>query len=138
MNLVNTNCPNCGANLEVDTERGYCFCEYCGSKILIDDDDNEIHIHADNAEQAGYDFERGRQRAQEEYNNGGQQAYRTTEETPRRRNTLLWVLGWIFIFPLPLTLLMLRNQTLPKWVRILIIVAAWVVYVFLFIRNGAS
>ena len=56
MNLVNTNCPNCGANLEVDTERGYCFCEYCGSKILIDDDDNEIHIHADNADQAGYDF----------------------------------------------------------------------------------
>ena len=136
MKLVNTNCPNCGANLQVDEDRTFCYCEYCGSKILIDDDN--IHIEIEDAEQAGYDFERGRQRAQEEYYGERQQAYRTNQETPRRRNTLLWVLGWIFIFPVPLTILMVRNQTLPKWAKILIIAAAWIFYVIFFIRGAAS
>ena len=31
-------CSNCGANIELkDEQREFCFCEYCGSKILLDD-----------------------------------------------------------------------------------------------------
>ncbi len=40
----------------------------------------------------------------------------------------LWVLGWIFIFPLPLTLILVRNKTMNKSLKIAIIVAAWVIY----------
>lgn len=33
MNLVSAKCPNCGANIQVDSERNECFCSFCGSKI---------------------------------------------------------------------------------------------------------
>ena len=48
-----------------------------------------------------------------------------------RRHTLLWILGWIFIFPIPLTILMLRRQRLPTGLRYGIIAAGWIVYLLL-------
>ena len=31
-------CPNCNANLTIDdTNRDYAFCQYCGTKIMLDD-----------------------------------------------------------------------------------------------------
>jgi len=50
------------------------------------------------------------------------------ERKPKR---WLWVLGWLFIFPLPLTVLMLRREDINKWLRAGINVAAWVVYLAL-------
>ena len=57
---------------------------------------------------------------------------------PKKRKTWLWVLGWIFIFPVPLTILMLRNQKLSKPVKIGIIVAAWIVYLIIGLVGGGS
>ena len=37
-------------------------------------------------------------------------------------------MGWIFIYPIPLTILMVRNRTMKPWVRALISVAGWVSY----------
>lgn len=55
-----------------------------------------------------------------------------TSATARtKRKTWLWVLGWIFIFPVPLTVLMLRNQKINKNVKIGIIVTAWIVYLLI-------
>ena len=48
-----------------------------------------------------------------------------------KRKTWLWVLGWIFIFPLPLTLIIAKNPNMNKALKIIIIVAAWVAYVLL-------
>ncbi len=32
------NCPNCGANIDfADEEKEVCFCQYCGSKITMED-----------------------------------------------------------------------------------------------------
>lgn len=45
----------------------------------------------------------------------------------KKRRTWLWVLGWILCFPIPLTILMLRNKKLPPAVRYGIIGAAWAV-----------
>ena len=40
------------------------FCSYCGAALPVDD---EIHkVQLDGAEKAGYEFEKGRQRAQAE------------------------------------------------------------------------
>ena len=38
MKLISLKCPDCGANLEIDPERSFCFCQYCGHKILVDDE----------------------------------------------------------------------------------------------------
>jgi len=125
-------CPNCGAQLKVEMERGFCFCEYCGTKLMLDDE--KMHVQFENAEQAGYEFEKGRQRAQEEYQPKTDfQPYPVVAE-PKRRKTFLWVLGWIFIFPLPLTIIMVNNKTLPTWAKILIIVAAWGTYLAIGLR----
>lgn len=40
-----------------------------------------------------------------------------------------WVLGWIFIFPVPLTILILRSKTLKPVLKVLIIALAWIVYI---------
>ncbi len=35
MEILNTKCPNCGANLELNASATYMFCQYCGTKIII-------------------------------------------------------------------------------------------------------
>ena len=37
MNLIKLQCPNCNSPLETDAERDYLFCQYCGTKILLND-----------------------------------------------------------------------------------------------------
>ena len=43
----------------------------------------------------------------------------------------LWVLGWICIFPLPLTIIILRKKDIKQELKYGIIVIAWVAYVLL-------
>lgn len=48
MKLLSMTCPNCNGNLDnIDPSRKYCYCQYCGTKILIDDEVNrrETHIY---------------------------------------------------------------------------------------------
>ena len=136
MKLIDTTCPKCGANLRVDADRQSAFCEYCGGQILIDDEVQ--HLQIDNAESAGYAFEKGRQRAQSE---AQAQRYYTAQPQPtpkRNKKIVWWVLGWIFIFPIPLTILIARNQRLKTGAKISIIAAAWVVYLLIGIGSGAA
>lgn len=129
MKLIDTTCPKCGANLRVDADRQSVFCEYCGGQILIDDEVQ--HLQIDNAESAGFAFEKGRQRAQSE---AQAQRYYTAQPQPtpkRNKKIVWWVLGWIFIFPIPLTILIARNQKLKTGAKIGIIVAAWIVYLLI-------
>ena len=128
MKTLDTTCPNCGAPLKVNLETHDATCEYCGSHIVFDND-----------EQAGYEFEKGRQRAQQEYEQESENhTYANPQPTaPRRRRTWLWVLGWISIFPLPLTILISRNTQLQPWLKTLIIIAAWFVYFLIGYTNGS-
>ncbi len=138
MRLIDMTCPNCGAKLQVDAEKKELYCSYCGSALLLKDDVQ--HIHYDNAEEAGYNFEKGRQRAQAEamlnqqpINAYNGQTVLVQLEPPKKRLTWLWVLGWIFIFPVPLTVLMVRKKNMPLVWRIIIPIVAWLVYVILVI-----
>ena len=56
MKLIDTKCPHCGSSLKVDSTIKNATCEYCGSTFLIDDEVQ--HIKYDNAEEAGYNFEK--------------------------------------------------------------------------------
>lgn len=62
----------------------------------------------------------------------------TATQPVKKRKTWLWVLGWIFIFPIPLTILMVRNQRLNKWVKIGIIAVAWILYLIIAFTGGGS
>ena len=137
MKIVSMVCPNCGASLQVDADQKNLTCSYCGNGLYVDDEVK--HVQYDNAEDTGYQFEMGRQRAQAEATRVQQQTFNMNfGKPPKKRKTWLWVLGWIFIFPVPLTILMLRNQKLSKPVKIGIIVAAWIVYLILGRVGGGS
>ena len=132
MKLIDTTCPKCGANLHIDADCQSAFCEYCGGQILIDDEVQ--HLQIDNAENAGYAFEKGRQRAWQEV-----QTARVYPATPAPRKKIVWwVLGWIFIFPIPLTIIIARNKKLKPLIKAGIIIAAWILYLLIGIASGAA
>ena len=129
MKLHASTCPNCGASLTVSDEQQKTICAYCGSEILIDIDN---HLNRSNAEAIGYEFEKGRQKAQQEYwNNNQAMSAAPGAAYPKKRHTLLWVLGWIFIFPIPLTIITVKTENLSIYIKALIIIAAWAVYLMI-------
>lgn len=42
MKLIKLKCENCGASLKVNSELNEIVCNYCGGKILIDDEATNI------------------------------------------------------------------------------------------------
>lgn len=48
--LVEIKCPNCGATLNYEEGRKVLYCQYCGEKILIDDDHEYTYHHIDDAD----------------------------------------------------------------------------------------
>ncbi len=143
MKIIDMTCPHCGAYLKIDSEKTQAYCEHCGAKLAIDDEVQ--HIQYDNAEEAGYKFEKGRQRAQEEARKSATQqySYNTYNPTPQnnkpKRKTWLWVLGWIFFFPAPIMVLIWRKKnTWDIKVKIAVTVAFWVVFFAIGAANNDS
>lgn len=67
-------------------------------------------------------------------NSGGKDnavIYTASVQPTKKKNTWLWVLGWICIFPVPLTILMLRNQKIDKKIKVGVIAAAWILYLII-------
>lgn len=107
MNFTNAVCPHCGAELTIDHEKRQAVCQYCGASVFMEEKNDK------RAEQAGYFFEKGRQRAQKENWEQAHHSYtaytNTRTSTGKKGSLLLWILGWLFMFPVPLTILMLRR-----------------------------
>lgn len=64
MKLIEFKCPSCGADLKTDASREMMYCEYCGKRLILDDESTRVKISIDNAREAGFEFEQGRMRAQ--------------------------------------------------------------------------
>jgi hypothetical protein len=64
MKLISTTCPNCGAHLQATANVKVLTCDYCNTDFMIDDELK--HFCLQDAEQVGYEFEKGRQRALKE------------------------------------------------------------------------
>ena len=47
---IDLTCPKCNANLSVDAGRETLFCEYCGAKILLNDENTYTIRKVDEAE----------------------------------------------------------------------------------------
>lgn len=148
MKILDMTCQQCGAKLQVDMEKNQAVCPHCGNQVFVDDEVK--HIQYDNAEEAGYMFEKGRQRAQAEaanaqmrsqvtssdnanqaqsavyYQRNGQRA--KSDKQPEKNYTWLWVLGWICFFPAPVMVLIWREKnTWDIKAKIAVTVAFWVV-----------
>lgn len=137
MKIVDAKCPCCGAQLNVDLGKKLATCEFCGTRFVVDDEVQRLKIVG--AEKAGYEFEKGRQRAQAEAAMNQWQPVAAVNETgPKKRRIWLWTLGWICIFPVPLTILMLRNHTMDKRIKYGIIAAGWLAYIVMGVSGNRS
>lgn len=139
-------CPSCGA------ETNGKFCEYCGSELPKDKVNVGVCPKCGNS---NITFKRERvgtatqQTSRKNVIGTGrtgqsvsQTAYRTVGlcqncghtwnpnagNSGSGRKTWLWVLGWICIFPVPLTILMLRKKDIKPAVKYGIIAAAWLLF----------
>lgn len=139
-------CLSCGA--ETNGE----FCEYCGSELPKD----KVHISVCpkcgnsnitfKRERVGTSTQRTSQKNWIGTGRAGrsvsQSAYRTvglcqncgytwnpnTGSKRSEKKTWLWVLGWVCIFPVPLTILLLRRKDMKPIVKYGIIAVAWLLF----------
>lgn len=49
INVTNIKCPDCGATLSIEEGRNQMFCSYCGSSILITNENEHIYRNIDEA-----------------------------------------------------------------------------------------
>lgn len=68
MKNLSITCPNCGARLDVDIDSGQARCRFCDEIFSLGSRRRGPEVV--DAEQMGYDFERGRQRAGIEFAQG--------------------------------------------------------------------
>lgn len=65
MKLVELECQNCGAALKIEEGADTITCPYCNATYKIDDEVK--HVKYDDMENSGYEFEKGRIKAQREH-----------------------------------------------------------------------
>ncbi len=131
-------CPNCGA------ETNAAVCEYCGTQI------NNPKGCCKRCGSPNLSFRRENQ-GEIKGKKSNRIVHRTVgvckdcgytwfedEIKSSKRKTWLWVLGWIFIFPIPLTILMVKNKKLKSWAKILIIAGAWALYLVIAFAGSLS
>lgn len=128
MKLVEMKCKNCGAKLKVNSEVKEANCQFCGAEFKIDDEVQ--HVKYDDMEQAGYEFEKGKIRAQEEHKSNNYQSIYTVQQ--KKNNKTLWlVLAWIFLLPFMATYYIAKSDKLDKKKKIIIISIMWVVFLII-------
>lgn len=138
MNLLEMKCKNCGALLKVEEDAKDIECQYCNTKYKLDDEVQ--HIKYDDMEKSGYEFEKGRIRAQQEqkraqsnYNN-----LNNVNNTPKKKDTkTFWlILAWIFLLPFTATYFIAQNNKLDK--KIVIIAIMWVIFLVIAYANPSE
>ena len=58
ISFIKLECPKCGANLSVEEGHKQFFCSYCGAKILLDNDNEFVIRHIDEADVKRVEYER--------------------------------------------------------------------------------
>ena len=128
MKLVELKCKNCGATLKADPELDEITCKYCQTTFKIDDEVK--HVKFDDMEQNGYEFEKGRIRAQQESKSSSPNV--SYSQPQKKSNKTLWlVLAWIFLLPFTATYYIAKSDKLDKKIKIIIIVVMWIVFFIL-------
>jgi hypothetical protein len=140
MKLLEMKCKNCGALLKVEEDAKYIECQYCNTKYKLDDEVQ--HIKYDDMEKSGYEFEKGRIRAQQEqkraqsnYNN----LNNVNNTSKKKNNKTFWlILAWIFLLPFTATYFIAKNNKLDKKKKIVIIAIMWVIFLVIAYANPSE
>lgn len=145
-------CPECGA------EASGKFCEYCGSELQKDAADigrcpkcgsGNVTFKRERVGSVTRHTSRknliGPGRTGQSVNrfayrtvgichdcgstwNPNAQSEKTRKSSGAGKKTWVWVLGWICIFPVPLTILLMRKKDLKPEIKYSLIAAAWLLF----------
>lgn len=139
-------CPSCGA------ESNGVFCEYCGNEMPKDKvnigvcpkcgngnitfkrerigtaTQHTSHKNVIGTGRTGQSVSRSAYRTVGLCQNCGYTWNPNSGSTNSGKKTWLWVLGWICIFPVPLTILLLRKKDIKPIVKYGIIIIAWLLF----------
>ena len=141
-------CPNCGAEIGNSDK-----CEYCGSYITSDMKKEQEILNKKGCPKCGStNVKFSRENHGEVQGKGTKKIVHKTVgvcndcghtwypqvDEPKKRKTWLWVLGWIFIFPVPLTILMLRKKDMKPAIKYGIIAAGWIIYLIIGLGGNSS
>ena len=148
-------CPNCGADIDIKSKQ----CLYCNAFITSEMRKEKEMVLKEGCPKCGssnIQFKRERQGEIKRKNNKKEKrkiVYKTvglcndcgytwnatakgvnysSEKSSFDWKMLMWVLGWIYIFPVPLMLLLKRNNIWDQKLKKGIIIAAWAVYALFF------
>lgn len=138
MKFVDVSCPACGARLEITDAQEFVTCEHCGKQFFVDDEVKrsetriEHHYSAEDAENAGYLFEKGRMRARQEAE--WEELAREAEAMRRihaenRDGCLKYSLFFIY-YPIKFLYWFATTDRLSKKAKIIIVVIIFAVTVF--------
>lgn len=134
MKLVEMKCKSCGSILNVEDNTKKIKCKYCHSVYHLDDEVQ--HIKYDDMEQAGYDFEKGKIRAQQEAQNDNVN-FKTTEA--KKKNKKIWlILAWIFLLPFMATYYIIKSDKLDKKKKIIVLIVMWIVFFIIGVSSSAT
>ncbi len=92
MKLVELRCKNCGSGLQMNENDKEVTCKYCNTTFKFDDEIQ--HIKYDEMEQAGYDFEIGKIRAQQD-NDNSTSSYKPCCNEPIADFLIVFMLGML-------------------------------------------
>ena len=147
-------CPNCGADIEGNSRS----CSYCGAPISVAMRKEQELVMKEGCPKCGSSNIQFQRENQGEYRrkNGKTIVHRTVgfckdcghTWTPSSANsqtngssvgkTILWILGWLYIFPVPLMILLRRKKDMNPKLRLGITIAAWVLYGIIFLAAMLS
>ena len=123
-------CPYCGAQQEIDPAQDIAYCRYCGKPSPVSKTIGGIQERRQTLPRLDGESIPVFPRESD--------SYYTEPQKTKKRHIFWWIVGWIFCFPIPLTILMLRNRKFPTAARIAIIVLGWIVYLALGLRGRAN
>lgn len=133
MKLVEMKCKNCGAKLEVEENTNDINCKYCHVHYKLDDEVK--HVQYDNMEQSGYDFEKGRLRAQQEHSLNNKTNVTYVNNSTKKKHGFIFYLLCICFFPFVITYYVIKSEKLSKNAKIGILAVLWI---FVIIAGIAS
>ena len=95
MKLVELKCKNCGSLLNVEEGAKEVTCEYCHTTFALDDEVQ--HIKHDDMYESGYEFEKGRIKAQKEHEENDEDYEEEYRKAKNRMSIISFIFSIIFI-----------------------------------------
>lgn len=133
-------CPNCGG--EVGNAK---YCEFCGSQITAAMQKEREALNKPGCPKCGStNIQFKRENLGEVRGKNAKKIVHATvgvcldcgetwfpqaaSGNAKKRKTFLWVLGWIFIFPLPLTIILVKKKNIKPILKFALIAIAWLLF----------